>query len=37
MGALVLLLALPLAFYLIKDDPADIGESPDGDAQYIQP
>ena len=32
MGAMVLLLALPLAFFLIKDDPAYIGESPDGDA-----
>ncbi len=31
MGAMILLLAVPLAFLMIRDDPADIGEQPDGD------
>ena len=30
LGALVLFLALPLAWLMIRDDPADIGEVPDG-------
>ena len=32
LGAFVLCLALPLALLFIKDDPADQGEYPDGDA-----
>ena len=31
LGAMILLLALPLAFILIKDDPSDVGETPDGE------
>ncbi len=30
MGGLVLFLALPLVFFLMKENPADIGEVPDG-------
>ena len=29
LGGMILLLALPLAFILIKDDPSDVGEAPD--------
>jgi MFS family permease len=31
LGALTLLLAVPLAFMFIRDDPANMGEIPDGD------
>jgi MFS family permease len=31
LGGFVLLLALPMAFFFIRDDPSKIGESPDGD------
>ena len=30
MGGLILVLAIPIAWFLIRDDPADVGESPDG-------
>ena len=33
LGAMILLLALPLAFILIKDDPSDVGETPDGEPE----
>ena len=32
LGAMVLFLALPLAWLMIRDDPADMGEVPDGAA-----
>ena len=32
LGGLVLFLALPLALLVIRDDPTDVGETPDGDA-----
>ena len=32
MGALILLLGIPVAWFLLRDDPADVGESPDGAA-----
>ena len=31
MGGLILVLAIPIAWFLIRDDPADVGESPDGE------
>jgi MFS family permease len=31
LGAIILLLAVPLAFLMIKDDPAEVGEQLDGD------
>ena len=33
LGAMVLLLGVPMALLLIRDDPRDVGEVPDGDAQ----
>jgi MFS family permease len=36
LGGMILLLALPLAFILIKDDPSDIGETPDGKPEPLQ-
>jgi|RhiMetdeSRZDD1v2_1073273.scaffolds.fasta_scaffold22161_2 MFS family permease len=33
LGALILVLALPLAFFLLYDDPSDLGLLPDGDDQ----
>jgi len=35
LGAMILLLALPLVFILIKDDPSDVGETPDGDPEPV--
>ncbi len=32
LGGMILLLALPLALILIRDEPVDVGERPDGDA-----
>ena len=39
LGLLVLLLALPLGWLILKDNPEDIGLNPDGDLSYqpIQP
>ena len=33
LGTMIIFLALPLALLLIRDDPADMGETPDGDAR----
>jgi MFS family permease len=33
LGGFILVLALPLCFFLIRDDPSEVGEFPDGDAQ----
>ena len=33
LGAMILVLAVPVAFLIIRDDPADIGERPDGDGR----
>ena len=33
LGALILALALPLAFFLLRDDPKDMGLLPDGDPE----
>lgn len=33
LGALILVLALPLAFFLLHDDPSDLGLLPDGDQE----
>ena len=33
LGMMVLLLGVPVALLLIRDDPRDVGEVPDGDAQ----
>ncbi|MCH8206260.1 MAG: MFS transporter [Chloroflexi bacterium] len=37
LGAMVLLLGVPMALLLIRDDPRDVGEAPDGDAQEPTP
>ena len=37
LGALTLVLALPMALLLIRDDPKDVGESPDGGRLGPQP
>jgi MFS family permease len=37
LGAMVLLLGVPIALLLIRDDPRDVGEVPDGDAQEPTP
>ena len=36
-GVMILLLALPVAFVMIKNDPRDVGESPDGDPEPVLP
>ncbi len=36
LGTLVILLALPLALIIIKDDPEEIGEIPDGDPNPVK-
>ena len=33
LGAMILVLAVPVAFLIIRDDPADMGEAPDGDGR----
>ena len=33
LGAMILVLAVPVAFLIIRDDPADMGETPDGDGR----
>ena len=33
MGMLVLVLALPVAYLLLRDDPSDMGLLPDGDQE----
>jgi MFS family permease len=35
LGGMILLLALPLAFLVIKDDPSDVGETPDGEPEPV--
>ncbi len=37
LGAFVLLLALPLALTIMRDSPAEVGESPDGDGSEDAP
>ena len=36
LGLLILLLVVPLAWVLLKDDPAELGLLPDGDPQPVQ-
>jgi len=36
LGLLILVLALPLAWILLKDDPAELGLRPDGDPQPLE-
>jgi MFS family permease len=36
LGLLILILVLPLAWVLLKDDPAELGLRPDGDPQRLQ-
>ncbi len=33
LGAMILVLAVPVAFLMIRNDPADMGEAPDGDGE----
>ena len=33
LGLIVLVLAVPIAFLILKDDPADVGQLPDGDEE----
>lgn len=33
LGLIVLVLAVPVAFLILKDDPADVGQLPDGDKE----
>ena len=35
-GALIVGVGLPLAYFLLRDDPADMGLQPDGDPQPLQ-
>jgi sugar phosphate permease len=33
LGLMILLLALPMVYFFIKDDPAELGLQPDGDTE----
>ena len=37
LGAMILVLAVPVSYLIIRDDPADMGEAPDGDDQLLDP